>query len=332
MWQKLQQFVMSSGIDLAALGLASGIIVSMLPKTVFIKKLREAEHYVKEDGEERKISKENSNLIQNILKKFDLHPIEHNNITFFTSSLSDPTCYGSVKAKFGALIGLPVTIDYDESSRLGKESLSFGGIRLDLNKSNSDVATQLAESLLLSDKAKAFVIARQLSYVSTYNLHTEVALKSVMAACIIYSMHYVKKHYREFIEKLRPLPYFLLGCTILSGWGVLYIGLKDARKCRMDYVADRKAALLGRELAEGGVEYYESLLRRNKSLRILTKSGPSKFTAFGNEATLLRQNGLQITTRRDNLLKLLDTYNKVEGEKESGSKWADGASISKDKI
>lgn len=69
---------------------------------------------------------------------------------------------------------------------------------------------------------------------------------------------------------------------------------------------------MGKSYAEGGLEYYQSVLERNKALRILKKDGKKEFTSYGNEVSTIRQKTLQKSTRRDNIKRILKTYEQEE--------------------
>jgi hypothetical protein len=122
-------------------------------------------------------------------------------------------------------------------------------------------------------------------------------------------------------RRFKPWSRFTAFALVGASWLLMYVQVNDALCCWRDNRADRKAASLTRAYAEGGVDYYESVLRRNKSLRTLLGSseGPRQYTLFGNELSTIRNPHVQLTARRDNLVKYLKEYELEEESHETDS-------------
>ena len=121
-----------------------------------------------------------------------MSPIEEVTLDFYVNLVSDPNHYGSTKLKSGAYVGLPVSLQYDKNTDLSKESISFSGIRLVFDgTSNSQAAQDLAEALLLSQKGKEFLIAREIHYARSYRLHIDLLLRTAAASGFVMSWIYL---------------------------------------------------------------------------------------------------------------------------------------------
>ncbi|KAH8010236.1 hypothetical protein HPB51_026288 [Rhipicephalus microplus] len=93
----------------------------------------------------------------------------------------------------------------------------------------------------------------------------------------------------------------------------VYIGFKDAMSQYWDKKADSVAASLGRDYVEGGVEYYEKLLQRNRALReLLGDEGRKYYTSKGNIDRIIRSDHVPITHRLEGLKNRLQTASKSE--------------------
>lgn len=229
-------------------------------------------------------------------------------LQFFTCFASDPLHGGSLKTRFGAIIGLPGTFAYKDVADINREELLLDQMVVDWNSANGET---LLKSLVLSDKAKAFAIAREINYATFHQIHVETFMRSIVGV-LAYSCGHLLSKYFALERRLKFWARFSLYSFIASAWFVLYVSLKDSYYCRQDNAADRKAAALSRAYAEGGVEYYNKVLLRNKSLRALMgTAGQKRYTAYGNVVSTWRRDHVQLTTRRDNLQKYLIGYENV---------------------
>lgn len=76
----------------------------------------------------------------------------------------------------------------------------------------------------------------------------------------------------------------------------------------LDYRSDHRAAGLSSDYAKGGLEFYEKILMRNKTLRFLMgQKGEEMYAPSGNlfPAHLLQLRHATYTSRRDRILNLL---------------------------
>lgn len=90
--------------------------------------------------------------------------------------------------------------------------------------------------------------------------------------------------------------------------GVSYFLASDAISQWLEYHSDRRAASLSRGYATGGVEFYEKILSRNKTLRLLMgPKGEEMYAPSGNlfPASLLSLKHAPYTSRRDGIRSLL---------------------------
>lgn len=226
-------------------------------------------------------------------------------LQFFSCFASEPLHKGSLKMKFGAIIGLPGTFAYKDVSDVKKDELLLDNRSVDWHSERGET---LLKALILSDKAKAFAIAREINYAHSYHLHVETFLRS-MFGVLAYTCGFMMNRSFRFNQRLRPWARFSVYSVVASVWFLLYILSADTYHCLRDNSADRKAATLNKLYAEGGVEYYTKLLARNQMIRTLMGSeGPKKYTAYGNVVSTWRRDHVQLTTRRDNLQSYLREY------------------------
>lgn len=291
---------------------AFGVSATMAPEVVFLSKCKDMTVYQEKDGSEKQIDPATKDLIDKVLLKVNMSPYEEASLDFYVSTLSDPTHYGSTKLRSGAYVSLPVSFQYDKNADMSKESISLSGIRLVFDGTNNSQAAQdLANSLLLSQKGKEFLVAREVHYARSYRLHIDLLLRTVAASGAVITWSYF--YNRVLVLKTMKTWAKLLPFAIMSVfWTGCYLLLRDAHRCWIDYAVDKKTAKMGKSYAEGGLEYYQSVLERNKALRVLKKDGKKEFTSYGNEVSMIRQKTLQKSTRRDNMKRILMTYEQEE--------------------
>lgn len=247
----------------------------------------------------------NKYVLLQVLHRINLSLDDEERLEFFTTFQKDVVHRGSLQLRTGALIGLPSTFCYRTVDDVECSSVVVGEKAVNWS---SLAGEELLNALVLSDKAKAFVIAREIFDVKSFRVHLQTLLQS---ACLIsvYITGGVLNERFLLTLRLKPWARFSVFSFIAAAWLLIYITLDDALHCRYDNSVDKAAARLRKIYAEGGVEYYDSVLKRNRALRTLLGSrGDKQFTYYGNIVSVWRNHTVQLTTRRDNLLKYLAEY------------------------
>lgn len=185
----------------------------------------------------------------------------------------------------------------------------------------SNAGKELYESVVLSDEAKAFVIARELMYVTTYDQCVDIGLRCLCGVLTFATGTWFNSSMRVRREWQRLKLGYRVNAFLSIGaaWLLIYVGTKDAVCCWRDNRVDRKLARLTRSIRHRPRHTPESVLRGNKALRMLLgpSAGPRLYTMFGNETAKIRYPHVQLTARRDNLVKYLKEYeNPVDADSE----------------
>lgn len=286
-------------------GLATTVAISMLPQTLLLQRSRKILAHVDHTDNDFPVDSHTQTLIQMVLQRILLKAEEEANIDFFICYGSDPIHKGSVKLKFGAIVGLPAMFTYRDVNQVEKKELLLDERSINWNSTDGQ---NLLEAIVLSDKAKAFVIAREINYANSYQLHLENVMRCGFG-CLAYSSGFLLNKMFYFSQRMKPWARFSFYSVVASTWFLLYLTIMDTYYCWQDNAVDKKTAHLTRTYAEGGVEYYEKLLARNRALRsIMGSEGQRKITPFGNIVSTWRRSHVQLTTRRDNLQMYLKNY------------------------
>jgi len=239
-------------------------------------------------------------LVNNVLSDMELDEDPMSNLKLFVLTLDEARSWGEPGS---ALVGYPAYFDWDDVEDVPLPTMRFGGgwkpgNVLSLGQLESKEAQLFRESMILSEEAKKFAFAREISWTQhspQYNL-------AILNSCWILLTYNVARILNKQLDMFRNKPPILRG--------VLYMGIMPTAVCSYFLIRDlqcrltekksvREAVALGPQYAKGGEEYYNKLLLRNKCLRVLDPEH-SKFTMDGE----LYQ-GI-IRTKRVPLLELRD--------------------------
>lgn len=201
---------------------------------------------------------------------------------------------GSLRTRFGALIGFPINFTYESIENVDKQSIVVNNDEVNWERRD---AQKLLNSLILSDNAKKYAIAREITMVDSKHLIIEsVTIAMLFGSC--YGVTAAINDSLNLFAKSRSVRvpfYFLIGGFFYGLWSMQ----KDLLTRYYEMQCDQDLAQLGEVYIKGGLEFYDQMLKRNIALRTLMGSaGESLITIKGNENFLLRQKRLPITHRK----------------------------------
>lgn len=180
----------------------------------------------------------------------------------------------------------------------------------------SDAGELFQDSLVLSENAQKFAIARELSHLNT-NYVYHFGLISCFALQFQYAMSAYLSHktYGRFKPKsYRYTLYSLVGVFTYGVWSAATDTLTKYYEER----ADAKASQLGINYAKGGAEFYTKLARRNIAAReMMGVKGEKLFTKYGNSNTeLIRQRHIPVSIRKERAESRVQAYLDVKSPRE----------------
>lgn len=153
------------------------------------------------------------------------------------------------------------------------------------------------ESLILSEKAQLYGIAREIKMSQTLKLLYECIYSSLP----VFAYYGVTNHFnRKLNLYVRPLALrlvlYALASVLAAGQ---YFVLKDFTQQYFEKEVDKELAEKNAIFVEGGRETYGKLMARNVALReLMGNAGKKAYTALGNEQTLIRQKHVPLSERR----------------------------------
>lgn len=265
----------------------------------FIRNLISAQ---KPSGEREEITPKLQKLILQVWKEigdcFNVQPIEipgafvaEPELKWFATSNMDPVNFGSSDTTNGILIGLPNYYNYDEENELPSNLFRIRSFKffksskgskkdestpdeqfetdedrsLNLIDINSEDGKSYKSSLILSENAKKFSIARELFFADSYRITIITGAIFISALLPVYlsraMVQYMKLADAHLSQRLS-----VYSISALAGWGN-YTLLADSVNEFYCYKADTRASQLNESYRKGALEYFAKMIQRNKALR-----------------------------------------------------------------
>ncbi|XP_068602654.1 transmembrane protein 177 [Brachionichthys hirsutus] len=254
-------------------------------------------------GEPAKLPKELDEVFLQVMKEYGIGSSK--NFTAFASYGFCPVAAGVPRLPAGAQIGIPMNFNStaDNKSAIIKRQVLIDGKAVDWS---SDSGSALKESLVFSHDAQRFAIAREVARVQSGG---PVLTAAVGPFCLAGTWAYGAALRRVFLRRAGPALFRGMANVAALGLGaVSYLVASDAVGQWVDLSSDMRAAGLSLDYAKGGVEFYDKILARNKTLRsLMGRKGADVFTPSGNlfPANLIQKKHAPYTSRREEILTLL---------------------------
>ena len=224
--------------------------------------------------------------------------------------LSQPITIGTLGLPSGALVGLPFNFTYKTKEDVKTIDLRFVGEHNPYVRWRSEEGQQLIESLVLSDKAKKFAIARHIHLANNLTLFIDCLNVSLSTIVGLGLAQVAIKRIKVFGKSLGPQVVFR-GLSLILGFFV-WMKLNQINNYYSGLRADKRTVSLGDDYLNGAIEYYNKLKIRNASFNKLMREEKIKmvFNEDGEVKGLLTAYLLTIGRRLDYLNALKESKHK----------------------
>ncbi|NXG22425.1 TM177 protein, partial [Grallaria varia] len=255
------------------------------------------------EGQPAELSDRLCGVFQDVLQ--DIHVKSTGSYRAFAASGFHPVSAGIPWLPAGSLVGIPPNFDSTAEDKKGivNHVVVINGKEVDWDSSEG---VALKEALTFSLQAQKFAIAREVVY-----LQHGSPLASAIVAPTCLAGTFLCGRYIKILLGLSHGPVILRGiCNIVTAAGGLlfYYLAYDALTYHLDCWADRKAAIVSKDYAKGGVEFYDKILLRNRILRgLMGKKGVKMYAPSGNlfPRHWFRMKYTPYTYRRDLIVNIL---------------------------
>lgn len=254
-------------------------------------------------GEPVMLSEKLEDVFQQVLKDYGVSSPK--NFSAFASYGFHTVGAGVPWLSAGAQIGIPANFNStsDDQSGITNRTIFINGKAVDWS---SDTGSALQEALVFSLEAQKFAIAREVARLQSGGPVLNAAVAPVCLGGVwLYSV-LMKQLFG--IHAGPPLLRGGVNVVALGVGAVSYFLTSDAVSQWIDYSSDKHAAGVSRDYAKGGVEFYDKILSRNKTLRsLMGQKGQEMYAPSGNlfPAHLLKLKHTPYTSRREGILTLL---------------------------
>ncbi|XP_023192280.1 transmembrane protein 177 [Xiphophorus maculatus] len=254
-------------------------------------------------GEPVVLSEKLESVFQQVLKDFRVSSVK--NFSAFASFGFHPVGAGVPWLPAGAQIGIPANFNSttDDPSGITNRNIFINGKTVDWR---TEAGSALKEALVFSTEAQKFAIAREVARLQSGG---PVLTAAVAPFCLggvwVYSV-VLKQVFG--LHGGPVLMRFSVNILALGIGAVSYFLTSDALSQWIDYSSDKHAAGVSREYARGGVEFYDKILSRNKTLRsLMGQKGEEMYAPSGNlfPAHVLQLKHTPYTSRREGILALI---------------------------
>lgn len=202
---------------------------------------------------------------------------------------------GTSYSKYGVIVGLPANFFYENEYSVTRDS-----IKLRNDESiiwELEEAQLLQKSLVLSEKAQIYAIAKEIKFRDTPKvlIDTLVALTSFLGVYGISNAYNKKLNLYAKPLGVRLVLYSLVGALAFGS----YAFCKDVSTVYYEKSADEQLKAINPIFVEGGREFYTKILNRNRALRkLLGEEGEKIYSVLGNENYFIRHRHMPLVQRR----------------------------------
>lgn len=254
-------------------------------------------------GEPVELSEKLEKVFQQVLKDYGIGSTK--NFSAFASFGFHPVGAGIPWLPAGAQIGIPANFNSttDDPSGITNRNIFINGKTVDWD---SEIGSALKEALVFSSEAQKFAIAREVA-----RLQSGGPVMGAAVAPLCLGGVWVYSVVLKQVFGLHAGPALFRGAAnvaALTIGAVSYFLTSDAVSQWIDLSSDQRAAGVSKEYAKGGVEFYDKILSRNKTLRALMgQKGEEMYAPSGNlfPANILQLKHTPYTSRREGILALL---------------------------
>ncbi|XP_060909768.1 transmembrane protein 177 [Labrus mixtus] len=277
---------------------AANIFYHVFPDISY-RKLYQAWH----KGEPVELSEKLEGVVQQVIQDYGVSSPK--NFSAFASFGFHPVGAGVPWLPKGAQIGIPANFNSsaDDPSGITNRTIFINGKAVDWS---SDTGSALKEALVFSREAQKFAIAREVARLQSGGpVLNAVVAPFCLSGVWVYSV-VLKQVFG--LHSISPLFRGAANIVALGLGAVSYFLTSDAVSHWNDMSSDRLAAGVSRDYAKGGVEFYDKILSRNKTLRsLMGQKGEEMYAPSGNlfPAHLFQLKHTPYTSRRDRILYLL---------------------------
>ena len=264
-----------------------GALYQVAPHWFFLNQVKSIyQSYTK--GFKTPVRNELLKLLNEVVNEMNLSDEEVDHLSvFIVNNMTEPYGWGELGKE--SLIGIPDFFHYKSVEDVPMERMRIGeshgtgddDMLLTGSQIESEHGQMFADSLVMSDKAKKFAMAREIERTRQIPYMTHAVFSFSFILLLYNSARIVNK--RAGLMTKPPIMRGFMYLSLLPTFILTYCLSKDAYNRQVDREVDRLTASIGPDYSAGGTEYYSKMMNRNVALREFQgESGKSKFNRHGD--------------------------------------------------
>ncbi|XP_053983703.1 transmembrane protein 177 [Hylaeus volcanicus] len=268
--------------------------VTIFPQTSGLELYRQFKAKYRLDQSEEPVKEKFKIMFEEVMNDLKLNQKQREKLRIFNVYGYDVFHAGTMLGKRGGVVGIPINFEYESVDTINKNDIKLSDKPIPWHQQE---AKDFLESLVLSENAKKFALAREILKLRDNSIEMDTLryLSHFLLLFFIYNTFHKGMKLSE-----RKIARFMIASAACVGGIASFIGLYNSNQNARDIKVDTKLSILGPEYIEGGKEFYEKLLKRNIALRtLLGENGKKLFTTNGNEIYFLWPNRLSIHNRKN---------------------------------
>ncbi|CAH0546937.1 unnamed protein product [Brassicogethes aeneus] len=277
-----------------AAGAAStcAMLLNFLPQTILLEQYKDLVQLYKK-GLSVPVSLKLKERFLKAIEITQVHPLDRELFKPFSAYGFEIFSAGSIFSRYGVIVGLPANFSYDSLDGIDKSIIKVNNEPVPWD---TEEGQALLNSLVLSENAQLYAIAREIRYRQTSKPLLDVFLAT--SSCLVaYGLgNKINKKFNFYMQPfpLRFIMYSLVGLFVAGN----YIICKDFSQIYYEESIDKELKEIP-EMASGGKEFYEKILQRNVALRkLMGKDGENLYTSSGNENYMVRLKHIPLVQRK----------------------------------
>ncbi|XP_015436528.1 PREDICTED: transmembrane protein 177 [Dufourea novaeangliae] len=266
-----------------------------LPNTYFLEKYRQIRAKYRIDQTEITVSEKCQKRFQEVLDDLKLSEELKERIKLFHVYGNNVFSAGTLHKHHGLVIGIPMNFEYENIDSIDKDMRFLENKFVDWN---SKIAKDFLKSLIFSENAQKFSIAREILMTKQSDQRL-CLLQLFMHITIVYGLYDMIVCRPSKLSPRKNLIRYVFGSIFFIVGIAVWIAIRDLSVYESEIKVDELLSKLGPKYIQGGNEFYNKLLNRNIALRsLLGDDGKKLFTVNGNDNYLIRHRGVPLFYRK----------------------------------
>ncbi|XP_076648975.1 transmembrane protein 177 [Halictus rubicundus] len=268
----------------------TSIALTALPHTIYLDTFRQLRTKYRMNQTEEPVKEKYLKRFEQVMGDLKLSDKDRKRLKLFYVYGYDIFSAGQLSSGKGTgLIGIPMNYEYENAGTVDKYKILIQNEPLDYTKQE---ANDFLESIILSENAQKYAIAREILKLKHRNIQNEAILLGVHTFITVAIYDAFNAFFKLFKEK--KLYRFLLGAFVYGAGIFLWIAIKIVNNCERDVKIDNQLLLLGPKYIEGANEFYIKLFRRNMALKFILGDKNTLSKSFMYENYFAWHRGLSI--------------------------------------